>query len=75
MHPEAVAKACLADGAFVTICSSNPTKLQGAVQRLDGGDKLQSHVIDVKDEVAVQALFRQIGEFDHLVYTVRYFHR
>jgi NAD(P)-dependent dehydrogenase (short-subunit alcohol dehydrogenase family) len=66
----AVGKACLAENATVTICSSSPARLQSAVQRLGGGPAVRAEVVDVKDEASVKAVFEKIGAFDHLIYTV-----
>lgn len=65
----AVAKACLGEGASVTLCSSNEKKLQAALSRL-ATDRASIAVVDVRDESAVKTAFESIGSFDHLVYTV-----
>jgi NAD(P)-dependent dehydrogenase (short-subunit alcohol dehydrogenase family) len=62
----AVAKAALEDGAQVTIASSNPDKLRGAVARLGGGEGVS---LDVTDEAAVQAYFAGSGVLDHIAFT------
>jgi NAD(P)-dependent dehydrogenase (short-subunit alcohol dehydrogenase family) len=65
----AVAKAVLAEGGQVSIGSSNAEKLAGALTRLGKG--ATGNVIDVRKEDSVEAFFKEIGEFDHLVFTVR----
>ncbi|EIN10843.1 NAD(P)-binding protein [Punctularia strigosozonata HHB-11173 SS5] len=67
--PIAVAKASLAEGASVTICSSSASRLEAAVGRLGGGPNVRVEVIDVTSETSVQSAFNKIGAFDHLVYT------
>ena len=66
-----VAKAALAEGASVIISSSNHAKLQTAAERLDGGERVATEVLDLKDEEAIKAFFQRAGKFDHLVLTVR----
>lgn len=63
----AVAKGALADGALVTIGSSNPQNVEAAVARL--GDGATGHAIDVKSEADVAAFFERSGPLDHLVFT------
>jgi len=62
----AVARGAAADGARVTIASSNPDKLRGALDRLGGGE---GATLDVTDEAAVEAFFARSGQFDHIVFT------
>jgi NAD(P)-dependent dehydrogenase (short-subunit alcohol dehydrogenase family) len=62
----AVAQAALAEGARVTIASSNPERLRRAVARLGGGEGI---CLDVTDEMAVQAFFAASGGIDHIVFT------
>jgi NAD(P)-dependent dehydrogenase (short-subunit alcohol dehydrogenase family) len=64
----AVAEASLANGAILTVVSSNRGKVDGALARL-GGEKVEGFVADVSDERSVEALFRALGVFDHLVFT------
>jgi NAD(P)-dependent dehydrogenase (short-subunit alcohol dehydrogenase family) len=54
-------------GAHVILASSSQSKVDNAVERLrPGATGLR---VDVTDEASVRALFDQVGEFDHLVYT------
>jgi NAD(P)-dependent dehydrogenase (short-subunit alcohol dehydrogenase family) len=62
----AVARAAKAEGAIVTIASTNPDKLRAAAQRLDGAETAS---LDIADEAAVAAFFAASGQFDHLVTT------
>lgn len=62
----AVAKAARDDGAEVTIASSQAAKLDGALQRLGGGE---GACLDVADEAAVAAFFAGSGTWDHIVFT------
>ena len=62
----AVAKAALAQGAGVTIASSNEDKLASALARLGDGDGI---LLDVTDEAAVAAHFASSGALDHIVFT------
>jgi NAD(P)-dependent dehydrogenase (short-subunit alcohol dehydrogenase family) len=66
----AVAQAALSDGAKVTICSSNGTRLKSAVAALGGGDRLTAEVLDVTKEADIKSFFEKSGTFDHLVHTV-----
>jgi NAD(P)-dependent dehydrogenase (short-subunit alcohol dehydrogenase family) len=68
----ATAKASLAEGASVIVCSPNESKLQMAKQRLGGGDKVRTEVLDVRSESAVKAFFEKTGKVDHLVFTVHF---
>ncbi|MDG2004476.1 MAG: SDR family oxidoreductase [Novosphingobium sp.] len=62
----AVAEAARAEGAAVTIASTNKDKLVGAAERLDGA---KWAVLDITDEKAVEAFFHSSGDFDHVVTT------
>ena len=62
-----VAQAALAEGASVSIGSSNAAKVAAAGERLGAG--ASGHPIDVRDEASVAAFFARVGAFDHLVYT------
>lgn len=62
----AVAEAGLGEGAAVTVASSRQATVDGALSRLRGAE---GHVVDVKDEAQLAALFDRVGAFDHLVYT------
>src|SRR5215475_11068537 len=63
----AVAKGALADGARVTIGSSNPQNVEAAVARLGAG--AGGHAVNVRDEGDVAAFFDRAGALDHLAYT------
>jgi NAD(P)-dependent dehydrogenase (short-subunit alcohol dehydrogenase family) len=67
----AVAKAALAEGASVVVCSSSQDKVNAAAQRLGAGLRVAAEVLNITDEADVKALFEKIGKFDHLVITVR----
>lgn len=62
----AVAEACIADGANVTIASTNAGKLAEAAKKLGAVATAQ---IDVTDEKSVAAFFDKADAFDHLVTT------
>jgi NAD(P)-dependent dehydrogenase (short-subunit alcohol dehydrogenase family) len=62
----AVAQAAKAEGAALTIASTNPEKLKTAAERLGGA---QVAVLDVTDERAVAKYFAGSGNFDHIVTT------
>lgn len=62
----AVARAAQAEGARVTIASTNAERLTSAAERLGGVD---TAVLDLTDESAVAAYFAQSGRFDHIVST------
>lgn len=63
----AVARACLAEGAKVTIASTNVEKLASAAQRLGG--EVETAVLDLTDEPAVARYFEHCGTFDHVAST------
>ena len=63
----AVAEQASLQGADVVIVSSNPDRVQKAVQSVGG--KAQGQAADLSDESAVAALFTNLGPIDHLVYT------
>jgi NAD(P)-dependent dehydrogenase (short-subunit alcohol dehydrogenase family) len=63
----AVALQAIADGATVTVGSSNAAHVDAAVQRL--GSNATGSAIDVKHEASVAAFFERTGPFDHLAYT------
>ncbi len=63
----AVARRALAEGATVTIGSSNPDKLAAAQARL--GEGVSAHPVNVRDEASVEQFFDATGTLDHLVYT------
>lgn len=62
----AVAKGAIADGARVTIASTNLTRLQAAAERLGG---VETAPLDVTDEGAVRTYFAAAEHFDHIVFT------
>lgn len=62
----AVAQAAKAEGAAVTIASTNRAKLDGAADRLGGAD---CALLDITDEAAVAAFFAGSGAFDHIAST------
>jgi NAD(P)-dependent dehydrogenase (short-subunit alcohol dehydrogenase family) len=63
----AVAEAASAEGSNVVVVSSRQSRVDAALVRL--GDGSEGFAADLSDERAVAALFRQIGRFDHLVFT------
>ena len=62
----AVAAAAKAEGAAVTIASTNPAKLAGAADRLGEAETV---VLDITDEAAIAAYFAGSGQFDHIAST------
>lgn len=62
-----VAKAAAEEGANVVIVSSKPERVANALARLPKGS--QGSVVDLTNEGNVVRLFREVGAFDHLVYT------
>ncbi|GAB3987223.1 SDR family oxidoreductase [Actinoallomurus acanthiterrae] len=63
----ATAEAASRQGAVVTVASSRQSSVDRALTRLpDGSD---GRVVDLADTRAVAALFDELGEFDHLVYS------
>lgn len=63
----AVADASLQAGASVAIASSNQQNVDDALSRLPAGT--QGYQLDVRDEEAIQGFFKEVGKFDHIVYT------
>jgi NAD(P)-dependent dehydrogenase (short-subunit alcohol dehydrogenase family) len=63
----AVGELAASHGAKVVVASSNPERVQKAIESIGG--KAEGHAIDVSDERAVEAFFARVGHFDHLVYT------
>ncbi len=63
----AVAELAAREGAAVVVVSSQKKGVDDAVARLPSGSA--GHVTDLRSPEAVQKLFADIGEFDHLVYT------
>jgi NAD(P)-dependent dehydrogenase (short-subunit alcohol dehydrogenase family) len=62
----AIARGAAAQGATVAIASSNRARVDAAVASVP---KASGHVVDLRDEAAIAAVFERIGPFDHLVYT------
>jgi NAD(P)-dependent dehydrogenase (short-subunit alcohol dehydrogenase family) len=62
----AVAQAALAEGAQVTIASTNADKLAAASQRLGGAP---TALLDITDEAALASYFASSGMFGHIVST------
>lgn len=62
----AVAEHAAGEGARVLVVSSNHARVEETVAKVPG---TEGHTVDLRAEAAVQALFDQIGPFDHLVYT------
>lgn len=62
----AVAEAAKAQGAQVTIASTDPAKLASAAERLGGAASVP---LDLTDEAAVAAFFAGSGSYDHIVST------
>jgi NAD(P)-dependent dehydrogenase (short-subunit alcohol dehydrogenase family) len=63
----ATALAAAAEGAEITVVSSRQLKVDEALAGLPQGSK--GYAVNLTDEQQVAALFEQIGEFDHLVFT------
>lgn len=63
----ATARAAQAQGAQVVVSSSNKDKVAKAVAAL--GSAANGLVADLSDAESVERLFKDIGDFDHLVYT------
>lgn len=62
----AAAQAAIAEGAAVTIASTNAEKLKSAAARLGG---VKTAVLDITDEPMVTEFFAGPGSFDHIVTT------
>ena len=63
----ATAQAAAREGANVVIASSRKSRIDEALATLPTGT--ESHVLDLADSDATQALFARLGSFDHLVFT------
>jgi NAD(P)-dependent dehydrogenase (short-subunit alcohol dehydrogenase family) len=63
----ATAQAAAREGAIVVIASSRKARVDEALATLPAGT--EGHVVDLADSDATQALFVQLGSFDHLVFT------
>ena len=62
-----VARQSLAEGASVTIASSNPSRLERALTRL--GEGACGRLLYLPDHHAIAAFFTEVGTIDHLVYS------
>lgn len=71
----AVAEGSLASGARVSVSSSNPSRVESAIQRLKSSFPdgiVVGHVCDLSKptvEKDIEALFSKVGSVDHIVYT------
>jgi NAD(P)-dependent dehydrogenase (short-subunit alcohol dehydrogenase family) len=63
----AVAEEATSQGAEVVIISSKAGRVQEAVRSIGG--QARGQAVDVSDEKAVQDFFKNVGAFDHLVFT------
>jgi NAD(P)-dependent dehydrogenase (short-subunit alcohol dehydrogenase family) len=63
----ATAQAAARDKANVVIASSRKDRMEAALVTLPKGT--QGHVLDLADGEAIRALFAELGDFDHLVFT------
>src|SRR4051812_7697920 len=63
----AVADQAAREGARVVIASANRQRVDQALAKLPRG--ANGHVVDLRSEPAIRALFEQLGTIDHLVYT------
>jgi NAD(P)-dependent dehydrogenase (short-subunit alcohol dehydrogenase family) len=63
----ATAKAAADEGANIVVVSSRQQRVDNALALLPAGS--EGYVADLADEQQVENLFKQIGEFDHLVFT------
>ncbi len=63
----AAAKVAAAEGAIVTIVSSNQLRIDQALKELPTGST--GHAIDFGKETNIKSFFDTTGSFDHLVYT------
>jgi len=63
----AAALAAAADGAELIVVSSRQQRVDEALALLPAGS--QGYAVDLTDEQQITILFKQVGEFDHLVFT------
>jgi NAD(P)-dependent dehydrogenase (short-subunit alcohol dehydrogenase family) len=63
----AVTQQAAAQGARVVIASSNPDRVQEAVQTVGGAT--EGRIVDLFNESSIQDFFAELGDFDHLVFT------
>ena len=64
-----LAEQLIEQGAMVIIASRNIKKLQTIVVRL--GNNASARQLDASDEQAVMEFFSELGQFDHLIVTIR----
>jgi NAD(P)-dependent dehydrogenase (short-subunit alcohol dehydrogenase family) len=64
---QAVAQAVAGAGGTAIVASSGKEHVDEAVATIGG--TTEGYRVDVTDEDSIRALFDQVGEFDHLVYT------
>ena len=63
----AVAEEAASQGADVVIVSSKEDRVQEAIRSIGG--KARGQAVDVSDEKALESFFKNLGAFDHLVFT------
>ena len=63
----ATAKAAAAEGADLVVVSSRQSSVDKALSILPEG--AEGYAVDVSDEQKVEELFKQVGEFDHLIFS------
>jgi NAD(P)-dependent dehydrogenase (short-subunit alcohol dehydrogenase family) len=63
----ATAQAAAGEGAALVIASSRRDRIDEALATLPTGT--EGHVLDLADADATKALFQELGDFDHLVFT------
>jgi NAD(P)-dependent dehydrogenase (short-subunit alcohol dehydrogenase family) len=63
----AAARVAAAKGASVVIASSRKSSVDKALRALPAGS--EGHVLDLADEPSLKALFAELGDFDHLLFT------
>ncbi|WP_204631266.1 SDR family oxidoreductase [Dyella mobilis] len=63
----ATARAAQHAGARVVVVSSRRERVEQALALL--GEGAEGHALDAADETAVESMFKQLGPFDHLVYS------
>ncbi|MDQ1453890.1 MAG: hypothetical protein QOK38_3756 [Acidobacteriaceae bacterium] len=63
----AVAQQAAAQGAQLVVASSNPDRVQEAVQTV--GEATEGRIVDLFNENSIRDFFAELGDFDHLVFT------
>lgn len=63
----ATAKAAAAEGAYITIVSSNKSRIENALMQLPAGS--EGFAVDLRNEQEIKTFFERTGNFDHLIYT------